>query len=440
MRLKKFYFAIRAVLIVPVSVPAKQERGQPGFALNNAVIAYVAHWFPKPSETFVWDEVESLREAGATLPVFSLYGSLTRDLSPAMRAPRNVERLGRTALPALLSAQAFWRAQRRPVVRELFRLLPRVGWPGLESAGENLWSFFAGFHLARRFDPLGVQHIHAAWANGPATAAWVASRLTGIPFSFSAHAVDLHPPDPLLPAKLADCAFVRSENRFNVDLLAAHAPTGTNKIHVVHSGRQLPPRRNAEAPMQPPHRILALGRFVEKKGFDILLRACRLLLDGGVDIRLSLGGAGPCERALRTLRDRLGLRDRVDLPGFVPYDRVPAFLLAGDVFVMPSVVDRRGDCDGIPNVIVEALWHRLPVVASAVGGIGELIDDGRTGRLVRAGDPVALADAVRATLSQRRAALEMAENGQRRIEESFIATATTRALAALFAQHRKRPT
>ena len=177
--------------------------------------------------------------------------------------------------------------------------------------------------------------------------------------------------------------------------------------------------------MQPPIQILALGRFARTKGFDVLLRAAKLLEEQGLDFHLTLAGAGPARGALNYLTRRLGLGPRVSFPGFIPYDRVSALFTAADVFVMPCVIHASSDRDGIPNVIMEALLHRLPVVASDVAGIGEVIRHRDTGLLVPQRDAAALAAAIQAMVADRPAALAMAEEGGTWSSGSSIPPPTT---------------
>ncbi len=183
-------------------------------------VAYVLHWFPEPSETFIFNEVRYLHAGGLPLRVFTLYGRLKRNLSPEMDSVAvPVERLGIRFAPRIPQALGLWRSRNPDTWKALFHTVPLRRWSDLETAGENLWAFFCGFELARRCVEENITHIHAPWANGPATAAWVASRLSGIPFSFAAHATDIYPPDGALAEKISASSFVRTENRANVQSL-----------------------------------------------------------------------------------------------------------------------------------------------------------------------------------------------------------------------------
>ena len=186
-------------------------------------MAYILLWFPKPSETFIFREVVNLWKMGVPIKVFTLYGELTEQLSPEMAevSPR-VERLGRPWMKTVHRDIAYWWRRDPHVTAELFRTIPLRKWRSFEVGGENIWSFFCGFTFARRFEEQHIEHIHAPWANGPATAAWVASRLTGIPFSFMGRAVDIFPPDGALEEKIRDSAFVRTNPKVNVEYLRGY--------------------------------------------------------------------------------------------------------------------------------------------------------------------------------------------------------------------------
>jgi glycosyltransferase involved in cell wall biosynthesis len=396
-------------------------------------LAYILLWFPKPSETFIFREVETLWEMGVDLKVFTLYGRLTRHVSRAMRAADGrVERLGPAGIRYLPGDLAWWHRRRPGLARRLLRTVLLRRPRGWEKTGENAWALLCAFRLARRFLEEGIEHIHAPWASGPATAAWLASRLTGLPFSFSARAWDIYPADNLLAEKTAAAVFVRSETQHNIPYLQRLTGCEWDKLHLTYNGVTLRVPGRAPVRMRPPYRLLALGRFVGKKGYRYLVEACRCLRDDGLDIRLTLAGDGPEMGRLKRLTSRLELDGVVSFPGFVSHDRVSGLFREADVFVMPSVVHATGDRDGIPLVLMEALLHRVPAVATNVSGIPELIQDGRTGRLVPEKDRVALAAAIRDMLADRDRSLELAEHGRRLVQDRFDPQANYRRVRELF--------
>ena len=206
------------------------------------------------------------------------------------------------------------------MTRFLLRTIPFRRWSCLEQTGENIWSFLCGFRLARFFEQTGIEHIHSPWANGTATAAWVASRLTGIPFSFTARAGDIFPPpDGALSEKIRDAMFVRSEHRTNIGYLAGFAGGDTSKFLLTYNGVPLKAGRKPPVKMSPPFRILAVARFVRKKVLTCSSGPQKCSRTRGVDFHLTMAGAGPQGLPLKLLAWKLGLMSRVSFPGFVPY-------------------------------------------------------------------------------------------------------------------------
>lgn len=387
----------------------------------NPRIAYVTLWFPKPSETFNFKEVSNLWEMGLSLKVFTLYGQIKSDLSPEMMSVPNqrLERLGIPSLKDMPCDIAFWFKRKRDVTQELFRTIPFRRWKSIEFGGENILAFLYGFVLARRFLEEPYDHIHAAWAMGPATAAWVASRLTGISFSFTGRAGDIYPPDGALKEKMEAAKFVITDSKANVQYLEDLAPNSKGKIFWIYNVMPLEKMPEAPVLMMPPFKLLGLGRFDRIKAFHILLHACRILKDSGVNFRLTLAGDGPKKLQLKYLTRKLGLTELVNFPGFVPYNLISDLFCSADIFAMSSAVHSTGDRDGLPTVILEALAHRLPVVATDVCGIPEVIHNGTTGLLVPQNDPESLAQAIRTMTLNRESALKMAENGKDLVLREF---------------------
>jgi colanic acid/amylovoran biosynthesis glycosyltransferase len=247
----------------------------------------------------------------------------------------------------------------------------------------------------------------------------VTSGLSGIPFSFSARAHDLYPPDGALEEKMAAARFIRTNARVNQRYLADLCPHLAGKVVNVYNGVSLAGPAGPRPLARPPFHLLALGRLVPKKGFPVLLRACRLLSAHGFDFHLTLAGDGPDRRKIRQFIQRQGLGDRVSLPGAVPHREVARLMAAADLLVMPSLIAPSGDRDGIPNVILEAMLWEVPVVGSAVAGIPEVIKDGDTGWLTEPGDPDALARAVAAALTDPGEARRRAEQGRALVAREF---------------------
>lgn len=395
---------------------------------------YVLLWFPLASETFIFHEVRRLAEMGLPVRVYTMYASRLRGCSQAMRnTTLPVRHFGIRAAGRALSAFCRTLFSRPRLTLRLVRdalCHPLRTW---ETRLEALVCFLYGFLLAEEARRDGVQLLHASWGNGPATAAWVASRLTGIPFSFTGRANDIYPQDGILPLKARDALFIRTNNKANGVYLRGFCPQDQqDKVHVVYNGLTLGRHALSLTPFMPEYRLLSIGRFVPKKGFADLLTAVARLRRENVPARLTLIGDGRLRGALKRQCRRLGITDIVDMPGFLPHDRVQALMRSHDIFLMPSVQTENGDRDGIPNVIMEALSSCMPVIATDVCGIGEVIRDGETGLLVPQRDPRALAEGVRRLLADREAALRMAGRGQELVLHMFDSEANTRQLLRLY--------
>ncbi|HUV30007.1 MAG TPA: glycosyltransferase [Acidobacteriota bacterium] len=156
---------------------------------------------------------------------------------------------------------------------------------------------------------------------------------------------------------------------------------------------------------------ITAGRFSREKGQAFLVRAAAQALDPRPDLRFVLYGDGPDLASVRNLICRLGLQDRVLCPGFET--DMMAHVKGADILINPSL------SEGLPNVVLEAMALKIPVVATAVGGVPEIIDDGDTGYLVPARDVSAMAAAVVRAASEPKAAAQIAERGRRRVLDRF---------------------
>jgi colanic acid/amylovoran biosynthesis glycosyltransferase len=397
-------------------------------------VAYLVSRFPHCSETFIVRELDAVAaRPGLELELFALFGARGGTVHPAARPWE--ARLHRCGAPRALAALAWW-AGRCPL-----RLLSSVA---LVVAGHRrrprtlvraLATLPVAAAHARTVAALGVEHVHAHYATYPALAAWLCERLTGVGYSFTAHAHDLYVDRSQLTRKLGDARFAVAVSRFNGELLGAAAPASTTPVHVVHCG--IDPAayryRPRAAPRAGPVRALCVASLQEYKGHRVLLEA---LAGGGPvleRVELDLVGEGPLRRSLELLAARLGIAGRVRFAGALPEPEVTAMLAAADLFVLPSIVARDGQMEGLPVALMEALACGVPVVATRLSGVPELVADGLTGILATPGDPAALATALRRVLEDPVAARARAAAGRRVVEARFDVHESGRRLARLFA-------
>jgi colanic acid/amylovoran biosynthesis glycosyltransferase len=303
-------------------------------------------------------------------------------------------------------------------------------------------NFFLGalayFPKAVRFalemERSGVMHVHAHFCSHPALVAFIVHRLTNIPYSFTAHGSDLHVERRMLCTKVEHASFAVTVSDYNRRLMAQECgETARDKIRVVHCGVDVEvfaPRANQVRDGS--LRILCVASLEEVKGHSHLIDACAVLRERGVDFLCDLVGEGPLRGKIEKQIARLGLGDVVRTPGGKPRPEIIQMLGAADVAVLASQMTKEGKREGIPVALMEAMAAGLPVVASAISGIPELVDDSRTGILVQPGDSTGLADALHRLARDGDLRRRMGEAGRRRVTEQFNLETTTAELMQLF--------
>jgi glycosyltransferase involved in cell wall biosynthesis len=404
-------------------------------------VAFVLLWYPFFTQPFIFREVEGLKKSGLPLTVYSLYGRRLHKCSDEMLAVADrTQSFGLRALWRFF-AEFVRRSVCRPrVMFGLMRTTLLRRWLTLESAAEVCWGFFAGVYFARLFREAGIDIIHAPWPRGAGTAAWVASRLSGIPFSLSARGDNLEPVEPDLAEKMAECLFIRANNQADSERIRHMlAPAQQEKVMCVYNSLTLQPARAAPARLLSPVRILAVGRFSATKGFEYLLDACKILKDAGFAFRLTLIGGGGLATGsylgphLEHMRSALGLEDHVRMPGPASHNELPDIFIAHDIFAAPCVVAPGGQRDGIPNAVIEAMAFGLPVISTGVNAIPEIVRDGESGVIVPQRDARALAEAVLRVSADSEEARRMASNGRRLAMKIFDESTNIRKLRDMFA-------
>jgi glycosyltransferase involved in cell wall biosynthesis len=283
----------------------------------------------------------------------------------------------------------------------------------------------------------GVTHVHAHFASHPAAAAFVIHRLTGIPYSFTAHGSDLHRDRHMLRENVAEAEFVVPISCFNRNIIPADCGAEhADKTVVIHCGIDpdfFHPPRHEEAPEQNARlRILCTGTLHEVKGQTHLIEACRILAERGIAFRCDLLGDGPDRSALERQIASAGLTGSVEILGRCTREGVSKRLREVDVSVVPSVPSRDGRREGIPVALMEAAASGLPVVASDLSGIPEAISDGEHGFLIPPGDSVGIADALERLAGDRELRERMGRAGRERMLREFDLYENARILAQRF--------
>jgi len=361
-------------------------------------VAFVLKGYPRLSESFIAQEIKGLEDCGLDIRIISL----RHPTDPAVHPVHDEIRAPVAYLPEYLHQEpwrvlrAWWAVRRRPGYRAAWRLwradLAR------ERTRNRVRRFGQALVLVHEL-PAGTVRLHAHFLHTPASVARYAARIAGLPWSASAHAKDIWTtPDWELREKLADIDWLATCTAYGRDHLAALA-ADPSRVALVYHGLDLArfPPPAAPRPVRDgrdrddPVVVLSVGRAVEKKGYDLVLRALAAL-PGDLCWRFVHIGGGELKADLKAQADALGLGARVEWRGALPQQAVLEAYRDADLFVLASRIAGDGDRDGMPNVLMEAQSQAMPCLATDVAGIPELVEDGATGLLVPAEDADALTD------------------------------------------------
>lgn len=397
-------------------------------------VAYVMSRFPHLPETFILREMIALEAAGQPVALYPLMVQRQSMVHPDAVAwvPR--------AVPLPFVSLGVIGANVRQFVRQPGRYLRALATVLRENWAERkmfvravaLWP--KAVYAATLMQQDHVVHVHAHYATHPAMLAWVVNALTGISYSLTVHAHDIFVHKAMLAEKLRSAAFVVGISEFNRRYLAdVVGPWVLGKIDVIHCG--IEPARYAGKPAVPRDRfeIITTGSLQPYKGQRHLVDACALLRDRGIPFRCRVIGGGELEGDLRERIAAHGLEAQVVLLGPRTQDEVTELLKTAHCYAQPSVITDTGKMEGIPVSIMEAFASGLPVVASDLSGIPELVRPSETGYLVPPGDAGALADALAAVWADLDAANALAEAGRALVAQEFDLSHNVRELADRFA-------
>jgi glycosyltransferase involved in cell wall biosynthesis len=394
--------------------------------------------FPKLTETFVLNEMLAVERQGIDVEIYPLQ--------------RTGERLTHPGVAGLVARARFYPWLSLRILRSHWHFLIRGPWIYLATLARLLWAnfgslrYFAGaiaffpkaVHIAHQMRQTGVNHVHAHFASHPAAVAWIICRLTGIPFSFTAHGSDLHRDRHMLAEKVAQAKFVVAISNYNRDLMVRECGDWSrSKIHVIHCGvdttlfaanQAAQADRSKPGPLQ----VLCIGTLHEVKGQTYLLEACRRLHENGLDFECHLVGGGPDLAQLKRQAADSNIIERVHFHGACPQAEIVELLRHADMLVAPSVPTRDGRREGIPVVLMEAMASGVPVVASRISGIPELVIHEQTGLLTTPRDSESLAAALAELASNAALRRWLARAGRLIVEREFDLSRNSARLARRF--------
>ena len=411
--------------------------------MSEGAVGYLLREYPRPSETFVASELLELERAGLPLRIFSYrhpasgprHEVFRQIASPVTYLP---DPLNRHAGALLAANPAAWRASSVRYRRTLRYVL---GHMARESSLDTARRFLQAVYLARLVGNSDVRHLHAHFARGPARVAMLAGMLTGLPYSFTAHARDIYTNDidlGLLREKIARARFVVTVSEDNRAYLEDKIGASGN-VRVVYNGVNTEKFSPDPAIERADDTILSVGRMVEKKGLPVLIEAVRLLRERGSPVRCELAGDGDERSRLEEHIRKAGLVDTISFLGPRTQEELPMLYRRATVFAMPAVVAADGNRDALPTVLLEAMACGAPAVASRLGGIPEIIDHGVDGLLVEPGDAAGLARTIECLFGDRELRERLGAAARAKVLRRFDIRQNVRALHELFRESLAAP-
>ena len=394
---------------------------------NKARIGYVLKVFPRISQTFVLSEILAHERAGLPMDIFSLRRTDDTRFHAALADVQSpVFQIGRASTRASIVLDE---------LRNHARHLPRL-WEVVRDSEADAEDLLQAAELSRAIVERGIVHLHAHFGTVATVVARLAARITGITYSFTAHAKDIYHQvvcTDELRQKLADAAGVVTVSRFNVNYLQENYDSAAERVRLVYNGLDLD-EFSYEPGGERSRLILGVGRLVEKKGFSYLVDACDLLRKRGVDFHCEIAGGGVLEAELQAQIKALGLEDRVHLCGPLSQRDVKRKIREAAVLAAPCLHAEDDDRDGLPTILLEAMALGTVCISTPVTGIPEILRHNDTGLMVEERDALTLANACETLLCDRRLARDLAQNARRLVEERFDIEKNTAQIRALFAE------
>ncbi len=405
---------------------------------GNTRVGYLLKRYPRLSETFILHEMLALERRGVELSVYSMMDPGEKIVHPDVH--RLNARVNYLPQPSFATVRVFARAHITLMRRAPRRYLRALGlaWSRADRLA-GIRHFIRAGWLGVELERLGIRHLHAHFAHGPAATAHFTHLLTGISFSFTGHAKDIYTTRPeRIAERMRDADFIVTCTGHNVEYLSRLVDANTAaRIHRIYHGVDLErfqpePLETANLPAAPV--ILAVGRLVEKKGLMYLVEACQQLRERDMTFTCRIVGSGPMREALQERIDALGIADIVTLDGPRTQEALVELYRQASVMALPCVILENGDRDGIPNVLVEAMSMALPVVSTTVSGIPELVTDGVDGLLVPPRDAAALTEALAALLIDGAMRERLGAEAHRTVTTNFDLAHNVARLEALYTQ------
>lgn len=393
-------------------------------------LAYFTNTYPRATDTFIRREVIGLRQRGFEVLTYSVRktGSDHDVEEEVIQEKKNTQYILPFNLIALFfNGIAFFLSN--PCVFVKTKLLAlKTARPGIKGHFLQVVYFLEAIALAKRLKKDKIEHLHNHLGDNSGNVTMFAAKLAGIPFSISIHGPHIFF-DGLywaLDKKTEHAKFIACIGHFCTSQMMLYSDKAHwSKFNIVRCGVDLkqfdyqPPKGKAK-------KLVYVGRLSAEKGLPILFDSLTILKQRNIDVELTLLGDGIDRVFLQDLAKSMQIDDRVVFGGFVDQATIASTLRASDMFVLPSFAE------GIPVALMEAMAIGIPVIATYVGGVTELVINGETGQVVSPSDPVGFADAIARYVEDANFCTQVSEGAREKVVNEFNIEVQVDKLAELF--------
>lgn len=413
-------------------------------ATRQPVLAYILKGYPRISETFISNEILLLEQLGFRLRLFPMRQpreSFSHDSVQDIQA--QVSYLPTELLldfHRLIGPNIFLAGKRPKRYRQA---LSMAGTRFLRTGKiATLKHLLQAGYMTNRFllqEP-EISHLHGHFAHSPTSVTMFASILSGLPYSFTAHAKDIYTSNPQqLREKIERARFVVTCTNHNLEYLRNLAGNTATPLHCVYHGIDLDLFQHSEERPKTtkPYRILTVARMTEKKGLPTIFQALAMLKEKKISFQHTLIGDGDDREKMLALVDRLQLTENCRWLGTQTHEEVLKQFRSSDLFVLGCEIAKSGDRDGIPNVLVESLAMGVPALSTTVSAIPEILQHKQTGYTVPPSDPQAMAEAMIQLLQDKELRGSVITRGKALVAEKFNNKQLARHLANIFTSENK---
>jgi glycosyltransferase involved in cell wall biosynthesis len=402
-------------------------------------IAYIAPEIPGLSSTFVYNEIFALEDMGAEILPYTIHSNIENPATNELKQLKDKTQKLYGQSPLTLLKKNLSSLLNHPVkyVTTLAKAItdsccylskPKI-------AIGILYRFTVGAALANDIHNKNVDHIHVHFAHFPADIAMYSSSISAIPFSITAHANDIFSNFWLLKQKVHRANFIATISDYNKQYLSDKG-CDTRKINIIRCGAikadYTAPRTTEVTPT--PIKLGFMGRIVEKKGLETLIKACAILREKHTSFTLEVVGNGPLLDKLIQLTKTLNLIENITFHGSLDNDKAIPWIKTLDMFILPCVKDKQGDIDGIPVALMEAMMCKVPVISTRISGIPELIIDKKTGLLAQPGSSKELAEKILILANSKELRNTLTNNAYAHVTSEFNIANNVEKLYCLFRQ------